>query len=158
MRSSPAFRSATISLLRLAVAALSALSAAAGGACSSAPPAQTTLSRDVRIPPAPRLPDGRGGVIGVVADATTGFPVLGAAVYFTTDPLGEGDPPPSRSDLPSDSTDARGAFVLAPLAPGTYTVAVRRLGYVSERRVVAIRPGVVDSVIVRLREQVRLTR
>lgn len=151
-----ALRSSTTLLLCATPGA--AIAAAGAGACASAPAPQTTLSRDLRLPAEPRVPEGRGAVIGVVADATTGFPVVGAAVYFTSDPLGGGDPPPALAGLPSDSTDGRGAFVLAPLAPGTYTVVARHLAYLSGRHVVTAHAGRVDTVVVRLREQVRLTR
>ena len=139
-------------------AGVTAGATAGATACFTGRPAPSTLARNVRVPRAPELPEGQGAVVGVVADSALGSAVVGASVYFTTGPLDDSDPPPVREGLPTASTDAAGGFVLAPVAPGRYTVAVRHLGFLPERRVVVLHSGGVDTVVVRLRGGMRLTR
>jgi hypothetical protein len=90
-----------------------------------------------------------------VADSARGYPVAAALVFFTADSvvaLGTPEPIPT---LPADTTDPRGGFALRAVPPGTRTLAVRHLGYESERVIVVVRPAAIDTVVVRLRSRLR---
>jgi len=114
-------------------------------------PAPVALRPEVRLP---SLPDSRGSgggaVVGVVADSALGFPVIGAAVYFTADTVvGIGFPAPLPG-LPADSTDERGGFLLPGVPPGVRTLVVRDVGYRPHRQLVIVQAGGVDTLVVRL--------
>jgi hypothetical protein len=114
-------------------------------------PAPVALRPEVRLPTLPDTLGPEGGtVVGVVADSALGFPVIGAAVYFTADTVvGIGFPTPL-PDLPADSTDGRGGFLLRGIPPGARTLVVRDVGYRTHRQVVVVHAGVADTLVVRL--------
>lgn len=118
-------------------------------------PAPVALRPEVRLPALPpALPDTLGPeggtVVGVVADSALGFPVVGAAVYFTADTVvGLGIPAPL-PNLPADSTNRGGGFLLHGIPPGARTLVVRDVGYRTHRQVVVVHAGVADTLVVRL--------
>jgi len=114
-------------------------------------PTPVALRPEVRLPALPDSLGSAGGtVVGVVADSALGFPVVGAAVYFTGDTVvGLGIPTPL-PDLPADSTDERGGFLLRGIPPGVRTLVVRDIGYRTHRQVVVVQTGGVDTLVVRL--------
>jgi TonB-dependent SusC/RagA subfamily outer membrane receptor len=69
-----------------------------------------------------------GTVTGVVTDARSGQPVVGARVEIEGTRL-------------ADATNQAGQFRVANVPAGSQAVVVRRLGYVTSRRVVEIAPG-----------------
>jgi hypothetical protein len=126
-------------------------SLAAAGCRQTAIPA--TVRPEARVPRIAPPRDGRGGVVGVVADSATGFPVVGAAVFFTRDSvIGVGRATP-RPDLPADTTARDGSFALRDLPPGRYTLATDGLDHHPARRIVIVRAGEVDTVVLRPRRR-----
>lgn len=142
-------RGARLSVALLAVAAM---------ACGRAP-RPAAPRREVRFPRPPAVDEQRGAVIGVVTDSATGFPVVGAQVYFTSDSVISGaEVPDRRTDLPATATDRGGGFTLAPLSRGTFTLAARHIGYVTALRLVVVHPLRVDSVTIPLTGRARYVR
>jgi hypothetical protein len=80
-----------------ALVALVALVAVAGCRTASLPAAVVEGVAAPRVAP-PRA--GRGSIVGAVADSGSGYPVVGAEVYFTRDSVvgtGAARPPSSRA-------------------------------------------------------------
>lgn len=124
------------------------VSAAAGCALSHRP---ADPRGDVRLPKAPAVDEQHGALVGVVTDSASGFPVRDARIYFTRDSITDDtDPPTRRGDLPSDTTDAHGGFVIAGLPPGRLTLVARHLGYTTGKQIVVIHVLRVDSIVVPL--------
>lgn len=122
-------------------------------------PSPASPRREVHFPPAPAVDERSGAVIGAVTDSATGFPVIGAQVYFTSDSVISGaETPAHRTDLPSSTTDRGGGFTLASLPRGTFTLAARHIGYITALRLVVVRPLRVDSVSIPLTGRARYTR
>jgi hypothetical protein len=89
-------------------------------------------------PQVARPSPGRATIVGVVADSTTGYPVVGASVYFTADSvIGVGTARP-RTDLPRATTDRRGGFSLRDVPSGRYTIAFSDLDHFPMRRIVVL--------------------
>ncbi len=110
-----------------------------------------TLSRDVGIPSVPAPPEGRGSVVGAMADSATGYPVWGASVFFTRDTVIGTGRATQRPDLPRDTTRRNGGFALRDVPAGRYTLATDDLDHVPIRTIVIVRAGQVDTVVLRPR-------
>ena len=80
-------------------------------------------------------------IVGEVRSSSRGRPLEAARVRL----LG-----PDGAARDSVSTDAAGAFVLGPIPPGDYRVRVRALLHREVTRSLVLRPGVVDTVRLRL--------
>jgi hypothetical protein len=105
---------------------------------------------------APRVPvprAGRGNVVGVVADSASGYPVVGASVYFTRDSVIGTGPARVRDDLPRATTDRNGGFVLRDVPPGEYTLAFSDLDHFAMRTIVVVRADQTHSVLLRPRRR-----
>ena len=90
------------------------------------------------VPQVARPSPGRATIVGVVADSTSGYPVVGGSVYFTSDTvIGVGTARP-RSDLPRATTDRKGGFSLRDVPPGRYTIAFSDLDHFPMRRIVVL--------------------
>lgn len=114
-------------------------------ACRSLPATMQGGSAPVVPPPRP----GRATVRGTVSDSTTGYPVVGASIYFTADTVvGVGVARPRR-DLPQATTDNSGGFALRDMPPGQYTLAMANLDHFPLRRVVVVRADEVHTIILR---------
>ena len=100
-------------------------------------------------------PTGRAHIVGVVADSATGYPVVGAAVYFTRDSVIGTGPARVRDDLPRATTDRAGGFALRDVPPGEYTLAFSDLDHFPLRAVVIVRADQVRSVVLRPRRRDR---
>lgn len=100
-------------------------------------------------PPAP----GRATIVGLVADSTTGFPVVGARVYLSADTVVGVGPATPRAGLPVDTTGTDGGFALRDVPPGRHTLASAGLDHVPTRTVVIVRAGEVDTVVLRPRRR-----
>ena len=96
---------------------------------------------------------GLGSVVGVVADSASGYPVVGASVYFTRDSVIGTGPARVRDDLPRATTDRNGGFVLRDVPPGEYTLAFSDLDHFPMRTVVVVRADQTHSVMLRPRRR-----
>jgi hypothetical protein len=92
---------------------------------------------------------GRGSVVGFVADSTSGYPVIGASVYFTADSVIGVGPARPRTDLPRATTDQRGGFALRDLVPGRYTIAFADLDHFPMRQLAIVHSDQVRTVVFR---------
>jgi len=101
-------------------------------------------------PPRPGL----ASLAGVVADSATGYPVVGASVYFTRDSVIGTGPARPRADLPRATTNTNGGFVLRDVPPGEYTLAFSDLDHFPVRTVVVLRADQTHSVTLRPRRRV----
>jgi len=90
-------------------------------------------------PQVARPSPGRATVVGVVADSASGYPVVGASVYFTSDTVVAVGTARPRTDLPRATTDRRGGFSLRDVPPGRYTIAFSDLDHFPMRRIVVLR-------------------
>lgn len=79
-------------------------------------------------------------LVGIVVDSASGRPIQGASI--TVGPL--------QKPVRGAYSDDRGGFVLGRVPPGHYQLQFRRLGYMRFSQARDARPGVVDTVIVRL--------
>ena len=132
-------------------AALLVALSALGAACH--PISLPATVRGVTAPHADPPRSGTGTVVGVVADSTSGYPVVGAAVYFTRDSvIGTGAARP-RDDRPQTTTDRGGGFVLRDVPPGEYTLAFRDLDHFPMRMVVVVQADQVRSLTLRPRRR-----
>ena len=102
--------------------------------------------------PQPPRP-GAGTVVGVVADSASGYPVVGASIFFTRDSVIGVSTPRPRTDLPRATTDNGGGFVLRDVPPGEYTLAFSDLDHFPIRTVVVVRSDQVHSVVMRPRRR-----
>jgi hypothetical protein len=107
----------------------------------------------VAVPRVDPPADGRGTVTGIVADSASGYPVVGASVYFTRDSVIGTGPARPRTDLPRATTDRSGGFVLRDIPPGEYTLAFSDLDHFPMRTLVIVRAGLVHSVVLRPRRR-----
>jgi hypothetical protein len=124
---------------------------AVGGCRTTSLPA--VVQPGVAAPHVPEPQPGQGSIVGIVADSTTGYPVVGAAVYFTSDTVvGTGAARP-RTDLPRTTTDRSGGFALRDVPPGEYTLAFSDLDHFPLRTVVIVHAGLVHSVVLRPRRR-----
>ena len=78
-----------------------------------------------------------GAVVGRVVDAETRAPLPGVAVVLEGTATGA-------------ASDTDGAFRIAGVEPGAYTVVARFLGYAPARRAVVVEPGEDAEVSLRL--------
>lgn len=99
--------------------------------------------------------EGRGSVVGVVADSASGYPVVGASVYFTRDSVVGTGPARPRTDRPRATTDHAGGFALRDLPPGEYTLAFADLDHFPMRMVVVVRADQTHAVTLRPRRRGR---
>jgi hypothetical protein len=135
------------------VLASAALALCVAAACR-APALPAPVRPAAAVPRAPAPAAGRGTLVGMVVDSATGFPVWGALVYFTRDSVIGAGPATPRRDTPSDTTGRDGGFTLPDLAPGRYTLAFDGLDHYPLREVVIVRPGLVQSTVLRPRRRV----
>ncbi len=92
------------------------------------------VTEDVNFSLQPQEGVEAGGISGLVTDAETGKPLFGAYVYAT-------GPTPSRTNTNED-----GEYLLKPLRPGTYRVAVKARGYLpSEPITVEVKAGEITT-------------
>ncbi|MGW4564717.1 MFS transporter [Streptomyces sp. NPDC004561] len=90
---------------------------------------------------------GTAALTGSVRDAADGHPLTGALLVATD----------VRGEVVSSGTSADdGAFVLADLVPGSYTVAVNASGYRPAAHPVDVAPGAVEPLVIRLEPGARL--
>lgn len=114
-------------------------------ACRSLP--ATMQGGAAPVVPTPKA--GTGTVRGSVSDSTSGYPVVGASIYFTSDSVvGVGVPRP-RTDLPRATTDGQGGFSLRDVAPGRYTLALSDLDHFPLRMTVVVRADEVHTLVLR---------
>jgi len=107
----------------LAPGTYTATASASGYASQSASVTLTagnTTTQNFALAPNP------GTITGTVTDAGTGAPIAGAAVSYSGG---------------STSTDGSGAYTLANVAEGSYTVTASATGYASQNRTVTVGPG-----------------
>jgi len=121
---------------RIRLASLIVL-AAAGAACRSV--SLPAAEQGVAAPRIARPSPGRASIVGVVADSSSGYPVVGASVYFTSDSVIGVNAARQRTDLPRATTDRSGGFALRDVPPGRYTIAFSDLDHFPMRRVVVVR-------------------
>ena len=115
-----------------------ALAAALVAAAACRPLSLPAAVQGTAAPRVARPSPGRATIVGVVADSTSGYPVVGASVYFTSDTVvGVGTARP-RADLPRATTDRSGGFSLRDVPPGRYTLAFSDLDHFPMRRVVVV--------------------
>jgi hypothetical protein len=97
-----------------------------------------TKAAPARLPTAPALTAGAGGIIGTLADAG------GALPHYPVMALTPGDSPnaPHASAIP----DSLGGFVFDPLVPGHYRLFVRALAHRPDSTDVDVVAGQVDTV------------
>jgi Carboxypeptidase regulatory-like domain len=111
------------------------------------------VEQNVAAPKVPSPADGRGSLVGIVADSATGYPIVGADVYFTRDTVLGSGPARPRTDLPRATTDRSGGFALLNVPPGEYTLAFSDLDHYPMRTIVLVRVGQVHSVELRPRRR-----
>lgn len=117
-----------------------------------------TTQRGVAAPRVAPPQSGMGNVVGVVVDSASGYPVVGASVYFTRDTvIGTGVARP-RTDLPRATTDNGGGFALRDVPPGGYTIAFSDLDHFPIRQVVIVRADQSHSLVLRPQRRMTSTR
>jgi hypothetical protein len=117
-------------------------------------PALPAVTQNIVLPQVAPPRPGLGSLVGVVADSATGYPVVGASVYFTRDSVIGTGPARPRADLPRATTNPNGGFVLRDVPPGEYTLAFSDLDHFPVRTVVVLRADQTHSVTLRPRRRV----
>ena len=130
---------------------LAAVAAVAVVACQ--PPSLPAVTQGAAAPRVPPPKTGLGSVVGIVADSASGYPVVGASVYFTRDSVIGTGPARVRDDLPRATTDRAGGFALRDVPPGEYTLAFSDLDHFPMRTVIIVRADQTHSVVLRPRRR-----
>lgn len=127
---------------------------AGGGSAAALPPSRTIVIRPLRLAlflilllALPAAGQAAGGVSGMIIDASTSLPLADATVA-----LEPRDAARAREGRVV-RTDAAGRYTFAGLAPGAYTLRVRRIGYQAASVEVELHGGADPSVSVGLTVQ-----
>ena len=111
--------------------------------CDTVPPRVTWRTPIAHVPAVAPPAAGRGALAGVVTERGSGRALSDAVVSLLS--------PDAR--LPLARSDSAGGFGAADVAPGEYTLEVRRIGYRMDARPLSVRSGRLDTVRVELASQ-----